>query len=209
MGRARSLVQIQSSRPTMAGRLEVITGCMFSGKSEELIRRVDRANIAGQTTLLFKPHLDDRYSKNAVVTHYGREFEAKLLKTGEESISTLGEAVGSEELEGLDIVAFDEGNFFSEDLSSLVLEIVSRDKRVIVAGLDLTFAGDPFHPMPRLMAEADRLDKLHAVCTECGDAATRTQRLVDGNPAPADDQVIKVGGKGDYEARCRDCWELG
>ncbi|MFW6006079.1 MAG: thymidine kinase [Candidatus Bipolaricaulota bacterium] len=193
----------------MAGRLEVITGCMFSGKSEELIRRVDRANIAGQTTLLFKPRLDDRYSKNAVVTHYGREFEAKLLKTGEESVSTLDEAAGSEELEDSDIVAFDEGNFFSKDLSSLVLELVSRDKRVIVAGLDLTFAGDPFHPMPRLMAEADRLDKLHAVCTECGEAATRTQRLIDGDPAPADDQVIKVGGKGDYEARCRDCWELG
>ncbi|MBS3826013.1 thymidine kinase [Candidatus Bipolaricaulota bacterium] len=209
MGRARSLVQIQSSRPTMAGRLEVITGCMFSGKSEELIRRVDRANIAGQTTLLFKPLLDDRYSKNAVVTHYGREFEANLLKTGEESVSTIDEVAGSKKLEDTDVVAFDEGNFFSENLCSLVLELLARDKRVIVAGLDLTFAGDPFHPMPSLMAEADRLNKLHAVCTECGDAATRTQRLIDGEPAPADDQVIKVGGKGDYEARCRDCWELG
>ncbi len=193
----------------MAGRLEVITGCMFSGKSEELIRRVDRANIAGQTTLLFKPHLDDRYSKNAVVTHYGREFEANLLKTGEETLPSLDEVAGPEELEDSDIIAFDEGNFFGEDLTSLVLKLIGKDKRVIVAGLDLTFAGEPFHPMPRLMAEADRLDKLHAVCTECGDAATRTQRLIDGEPAPADDQVIKVGGKGAYEARCRDCWELG
>ena len=209
MGRARSLVQIQSSRPTMAGRLEVITGCMFSGKSEELIRRVDRANIAGQTTLLFKPHIDNRYSKNAVVTHYGREFEAKLLKTGDETISELGEVAGYSRLESVDLVAFDEGNFFSKELTELIRDLIAREKRVIVAGLDLTFAGEPFHPMPELMAEADRLDKLHAVCTECGDAATRTQRLINGKPAPADDEVIKVGGKGDYEARCRDCWELG
>ncbi|MFB6290851.1 MAG: thymidine kinase [Candidatus Bipolaricaulia bacterium] len=193
----------------MVGRLEVITGCMFSGKSEELIRRVDRANIAGQTTLLFKPHLDDRYSKNAVVTHYGREFEAKLLKTGKESVSELGEVAGPDKLESVDLVAFDEGNFFSVELTEVIGDLITRNKRVIVAGLDLTFAGEPFHPMPELMAEADRLDKLHAVCTECGDAATRTQRLIDGEPAPADDQVIKVGGKGDYEARCRDCWELG
>ena len=182
---------------------------MFSGKSEELIRRVDRANIAGQTTLLLKPHLDDRYSKNAVVTHYGREFEAKLLKTDQETIPTLEEVAGAEVVEGADIVAFDEGNFFSKKLFSLVEGLIVRDKRVIVAGLDLTFAGEPFHPIPELMADSDRLDKLHAVCTECGDSATRTQRLIDGEPAPADDELIKVGGKGDYEARCRDCWELG
>jgi len=182
---------------------------MFSGKSEELIRRVDRANIAGQTTLLLKPHLDDRYSKNAVVTHYGREFEARLLKTDRESVSTLVDVAGEEALKKVDLIAFDEGNFFSEKLFSLVEELIELDKRVIVAGLDLTFAGEPFHPMPELMADSDRLDKLHAVCTECGAAATRTQRLIDGEPAPADDEVIKVGGKGDYEARCRDCWELG
>jgi len=193
----------------MSGRLEVITGCMFSGKSEELIRRVDRANIAGQSTLLFKPHLDDRYSKNAVVTHYGREFEAKLLKTEEETVPSLGEVAGYSSLESADMIAFDEGNFFSEKLPDLIRDLIARDKRIIVAGLDLTFAGEPFHPMPELMAEADRLDKLHAVCTECGDSATRTQRLINGKPAPADDEVIKVGGKGDYEARCRDCWELG
>ncbi|MFW6190369.1 MAG: thymidine kinase [Candidatus Bipolaricaulota bacterium] len=191
------------------GRLEVITGCMFSGKSEELIRRIDRAAIAGQDTSLFKPHLDDRYSKSAVVTHYGREFEANLLHTGEESINSLAELIGEKELENVDLVAFDEGNFFTEELADLVDELIHSGKRVIVAGLDLTFAGDPFYPMPELMAESDRLDKLHAVCTECGGEATRTQRLIDGEPAPADDQVIKVGGKGDYEARCRDCWELG
>ncbi len=182
---------------------------MFSGKSEELIRRIDRANIAGQNTLIFKPHFDDRYSKDAVVTHYGREFEATLLKVEKENLYSLREAVGEKTLMEADLVAFDEGNFFSEELISLARKLVEGDKRVIVAGLDLTFAGDPFHPMPELMARADRLNKLHAVCTKCGSEATRTQRLIDGKPAPADDEVIKVGGLGDYEARCRDCWELG
>src|SRR6056297_2365026 len=103
MGRARSLVQIQSSRPIMAGRLEVITGCMFSGKSEELIRRIDRANIAGQKTLILKPHFDDRYSKDAVVTHYGREFEAKLLTTDEETMDSVVEVIGVDSLEATDL----------------------------------------------------------------------------------------------------------
>jgi len=193
----------------MAGRLEVITGCMFSGKSEELIRRIDRANIAGQDTIILKPHFDDRYSKDAVVTHYGRKFQANLLEVNREGISTLQEIVGQGVLERSDLVAFDEGNFFSEKLIGLVRGLIHEDKRVIVAGLDLTFAGEPFHPMPELMARADRLDKLHAVCTKCGKEATRTQRLIDGKPAPADDDVIRVGGLGDYEARCRECWEMG
>lgn len=192
----------------MSGRLEVITGCMFSGKSEELIRRLDRANIAGLNTLLFIPRLDTRYSEDAVVTHYGREFDANPVPTDIDSVSSLKNYV-EKALEEADIVAFDEGNFFSEKLFPLVEELIARNKRVIVAGLDLTFAGEPFHPMPALMADSDRLDKLHAVCTECGGKATRTQRLIDGEPAPADDEVIKVGGKGDYEARCRDCWKLG
>ena len=193
----------------MAGRLEVITGCMFSGKSEELIRRVDRANIAGQNTLLLKPHLDDRYSKNAVVTHYGREFEAKLLASDEENLPSLIKTAGGSKVARADVIAFDEGNFFSEKLVDLVEKLIkSEEKRVIVAGLDLTFAGEPFHPMPELMAKADDSNKLHAVCVKCGSQATRTQRLIDGEPAPADDEVIKVGGEDDYEARCRDCWEL-
>lgn len=191
------------------GRLEVITGCMFSGKSEELIRRVDRAKIGGLTTLLFIPRVDTRYSKDAVVTHYGRKFEAKRIPSGIESASLLEEIVGEEKLEKCNLIAFDEGNFFGENFKQLILELIDKGKRVIVAGLDLTFAGDPFHPMPGLMAEADRLDKLHAVCMECGDNATRTQRLIGGEPAPKDDKVVKLGGKGDYEARCRDCWKIG
>ncbi|MCX6100465.1 MAG: thymidine kinase [Candidatus Bipolaricaulota bacterium] len=172
---------------TQGRQLEVITGCMFSGKTEELIRRLERVRIARGEILLFKPTIDDRYSTTSVMTHYGREFAAHL--------------------ERATVVAFDEGNFFSELLPSLCEDLVTRGKRVIVAGLDLTFAGEPFGPMPTLLALADRVDKLEAVCVKCGGAATRSQRLVDGRPASANGPVIQVGGLGSYEARCRDCYE--
>jgi len=193
----------------MNGRLEVITGCMFSGKTEELIRRLERVRIAHGEILLFKPTIDNRYKRNAIVTHYGREFDAHLLVPGHESIGTLSDMVGEKKLGKATVMAFDEGNFFSEKLPVLCEELVAMGKRVIVAGLDLTFAGEPFSPMPILMALADQIDKLHAVCVKCGKDATRTQRLINGKPAPFDDPVIKVGGIGSYEARCRDCYERG
>ena len=188
-------------------QLEVIVGCMFSGKTEELIRRLERVRIAGRKILLFKPTIDDRYDMNAVVTHYGREFAAHLLEPGEETIDTLKESVGEDALEQAAVVAFDEGNFFSERLPGLCQELVAMGKRVIVAGLDLTFAEEPFEPMPKLMALADRVDKLQAVCVVCGGVATRSQRLIDGKPAPVDGPVIQVGGVGSYEARCRVCYQ--
>jgi len=188
-------------------QLEVIVGCMFSGKTEELIRRLERVRIAGRKILLFKPTIDDRYSTDAVVTHYGREFAAHLLSPGAETIEALSTLVGRETIEEAAVVAFDEGNFFSEQLPDLCQQLVGMGKRVIVAGLDLTFAGEPFEPMPRLMALADRVDKLQAVCVVCGGIATRSQRLIDGKPAPADGPVIQVGGVGSYEARCRACYE--
>ena len=191
------------------GRLEVITGCMFSGKTEELIRRLERVRIARKEIVLFKPTIDNRYSERAVVTHYGREFAAHLLPPGEESLVTLERIVGNNEIKSATVIAFDEGNFFSEKLPALCEELVSSGKRVIVAGLDLTFAGEPFGPMPTLMSLADDVDKLHAVCVKCGGEATRTQRLIDGKPAPATDAVIKVGGTEFYEARCRSCYEPG
>jgi len=194
---------------TKGGRLEVITGCMFSGKTEELIRRLERVRIARGQILLFKPTTDDRYSQSAIVTHYGREFDAILLVPGHESFGTLVDMVMEKKLGKSTVVAFDEGNFFSDKLPTLCEELVAIGKRVIVAGLDLTFAGKPFGPMPTLMALADQVDKLHAVCVKCGKNATRSQRLIDGKPAPFDDPVIKVGGIGSYEARCRDCWEKG
>ncbi len=192
---------------TMMPQLEVITGCMFSGKTEELIRRLERVRIAKGSVLLFKPTIDDRYSETAVVTHYGREFEAYLLSPGKETIGELERLVGADALSDASVIAFDEGNFFSEIFPSLCEELVARDKRVIVAGLDLTFAGEPFGPMPLLMALADRVDKLQAVCVKCGGVATRSQRLIDGRPAPKDGPVIQVGGIGTYEARCRRCFE--
>jgi len=193
----------------MVGRLEVITGCMFSGKTEELIRRLERVRIARGKILLFKPTIDNRYSDTAVVTHYGREFPAHLLPPGEETLEKLLEIAGEEALAESTVIAFDEGNFFSDRFPELCEELVEMGKRVIVAGLDLTFAGEPFGPMPTLMALADQVDKLHAVCVKCGAPATRSQRLIDGRPAPPDDAVIKIGGQEVYEARCRNCYEKG
>jgi len=188
-------------------RLEVITGCMFSGKTEELIRRLVRVRIAKGNILLMKPTIDDRYAENAVMTHYGRAFDAHQLEPGNETIEGMIESVGEDVLEAAAVIAFDEGNFFSVALPSLCQELVRRGKRVIVAGLDLTFAEEPFGPMPMLMALADRIDKLQAVCVRCGAIATRSQRLVDGQPAPTDGPVIVVGGAESYEARCRNCYE--
>ena len=188
-------------------QLEVITGCMFSGKTEELIRRLERVRIARGKLLLFKPTIDDRYSTNSVMTHYGRAFDAHLLEPGRETLETLIGLVGAETLDLASVIAFDEGNFFSDKLPSLCQVLVGSGKRVIVAGLDLTFAEEPFGPMPRLMALADRVDKLQAVCMKCGGTATRSQRLFDGQPAPTDGPVIQIGGAETYEARCRQCFE--
>jgi thymidine kinase len=191
----------------MANRqLEIITGCMFSGKTEELIRRLERVRIAGRKILLFKPTIDDRYAESAVVTHYGREFAAHQLPPGEETLDRLIQIVGADALSEAAVIAFDEGNFFTDRLTDLCQELVSMGKRVIVAGLDLTFAEEPFGPMGHLMSLADRVDKLQAVCVQCGGVATRSQRLIDGKPAPTDGPVIQVGGVGSYEARCRNCY---
>jgi thymidine kinase len=187
-------------------QLEIITGCMFSGKTEELIRRLERVRIAGRAILLFKPTIDDRYASTAVVTHYGREFAAHQLPPGEETLDRLTAIVGTDVLAKAAVVAFDEGNFFSNRLTDLCQDLVAMGKRVIVAGLDLTFAEEPFGPMGPLMSLADRVDKLQAVCVKCGGVATRSQRLIDGRPAPANGPVIQVGGVGSYEARCRNCY---
>jgi thymidine kinase len=180
---------------------------MFSGKTEELIRRLERVRIARGEILLFKPTIDDRYGREMVMTHYGRKFPAYLLAPGDETIGALERIVGKESLDCATVVAFDEGNFFSERLPALCEELVERGKRVIVAGLDLTFAGAPFGPMPTLLALADRVDKLEAVCVKCGAPATRSQRLVNGLPAPSTGPIVQVGGIGTYEARCRSCLE--
>ena len=191
----------------MAGQLEVIVGCMFSGKTEELIRRLHRLRFGHQEYLLMKPTIDDRYGQTAVSTHYGRKLEGFSLVPGNETLAELTKIVGKERLDSADVVAFDEGQFFSDKLPKLCEDLVAMGKRVIVAGLDLDFRAQPFGPMPHLMALADKVDKLQAVCVKCGRPATRTQRLVNGKPASLSDPLIVIGGAETYEARCRDCYK--
>jgi thymidine kinase len=189
------------------GHLEVITGCMFSGKTKELLRRLERLVFAKLPYILIKPTIDDRRNPDTVSTHDEKEFPAQKLEPGQETMANLISVVGAGALDRADTVAFDEGNFFSEKLPGLVNDLVDRGKRVIVAGLDMTFTGEPFGPMPQLLALAKRVDKLQAVCLRCGaDDATMTQRLIDGRPAPIDGPTIQVGGSGSYESRCLACW---
>lgn len=187
----------------MAGKLEVITGCMFAGKTEELLRRVERARIAKKRVLLFKPALDTRYSAKEVVTHYGRALPCFRLPTRltlEELERRMGEDLGK-----ADVVAFDEAHFFGPEFPKVCEALVGHGKRVIVAGLDLNFRGEPFGPMPELLALADEVLKLQAVCVVCGKPATRSQRLIDGKPAREGPEIL-VGGLESYEARCRNCF---
>lgn len=186
----------------MAGRLEVITGPMFAGKTEELLRRVERARIAKKSVLLFKPEIDVRYAKEAVVTHNGRSLPCLLLPLTV-SWSRFLEVVPEAHFRNTEVFAFDEAHFFGPEFPHLCESLVAQGKRVIVAGLDLNFRGEPFGPMPILLALADEVVKLSAVCTVCGAPATRSQRLVDGKPATAGPEIL-IGGLESYEPRCRD-----
>ncbi len=184
----------------MAGKLEVITGPMFAGKTEELLRRVERARIAKKTVILFKPELDTRYAREQVVTHNGRAFPCFLLPSALDPQTFAARA--PKEWENAEVLAFDEAHFFGTAFPVLCEALVARGKRVIVAGLDLNFRGEPFGPMPALLALADEVQKLSAVCTVCGNPATRSQRLVDGRPVIEGPEVL-IGGLETYEPRCR------
>ncbi len=177
------------------GWLELIVGPMFSGKSEELIRRVTRALIAKQWVQVFKPAIDDRYDTVKVASHAGRTLTADAVTDIDDLRAQL--------LPSTRVVAIDEGQFFDDSLAELVIEKADEGKRVIVAGLDLDFRGEPFGPIPRLLAHAEMVAKLTAICS-CGCAATRTQRLIQGQPAHVDDPVILVGAADSYEPRCRE-----
>ena len=187
--------------PYQSGWLEVIAGPMFSGKSEELIRRVKRVLIAGQKVRVFKPRLDDRYHASDVVSHDGERVRAEPVAGSSEMRSRL-------QGEDVQVVAVDEAQFFDDGLPELLEELAANGVRVIVAGLDMDFRGEPFGVMPTLMARAEFVEKLSAVCVRCGRAATRTQRLVDGKPARYDEPVILVGAAEAYEPRCRACHEV-
>ena len=180
--------------------LEVIVGSMFSGKSEELIRRVKRAVIARRTVQVFKPAIDDRYGVEVVRSHDGDSFQARPVRSSEEILSLV--------LPETTVVGIDEVQFFDAAVVQIVRDLVTSGRRVICAGLDLDFRGEPFGPVPVLLALAERVDKLEAICVVCGEPATRTQRIVNGVPAFYDDPIIVIGAKEAYEARCRMCHEV-
>ena len=187
--------------PFRGGFLEVITGPMFSGKSEELIRRTTRAFIARQRVQVFKPALDTRYDDLhggvAVASHNGRTLDALAVPDVTRMRVMLdGEA---------QVVAIDEGQFLTHELVTFACDLAEAGKRVLIAGLDLDFRGEPFGPIPELLARAESVTKLTAICVRCGAAATRTQRLIGGHPAHFDDPVILVGAAESYEPRCRAC----
>jgi thymidine kinase len=177
------------------GTIEVITGSMFSGKTDELIRRLRRARIARQHIQVFKPSIDVRYEKGKVTSHAGTEFEATPVESAGEVPALVQK--------GTTVVALDEAQFFDAAIVPVVQQLADRGLRVIVAGLDMDFRGEPFGPMPALMAQAELVDKLHAICMVCGESATRTQRLINGRPAHYHDPVVVVGASELYEARCR------
>lgn len=183
-----------------ASWLEVIVGSMFSGKSEELIRRVKRAAIAKQNVVVFKPALDHRYGVERVAAHNGMYVACNPVSTPEEILGKVEEDT--------DVVAIDEVQFFAGSIVPVCQQLVEAGKRVIVAGLDQDFRGEPFGIVPTLMALADQVTKLNAICVVCGRTASRTQRLIDGAPAKYDDPIILIGATENYEARCNLCHQV-
>jgi thymidine kinase len=177
------------------GSIEVICGSMFCGKTDELIRRLRRATIARQKVQVFKPAIDNRYDEQRVASHAGSTFEAIAISKSKEILDQLPD--------GTTVVGIDEAQFFDSEIVNVAESLADRGIRVIVAGLDMNFKGEPFGCMPQFMALAERVDKLQAICMVCGEPASRTQRLVNGLPARYDDPEIIVGASEMYEARCR------
>ncbi len=189
------------ARDGREGSIEVITGVMFSGKSEELLRRVRRALIARRSVQVFKSHLDDRYSGiRAISSHDGRRVEARPVSSSLE--------IAEQTRNDVDVVAIDEVQFLDSGIIEVANRLADRGIRVIISGTDMDFRGEPFGPIGPLLAVAESIDKLHAICVVCGDLATRNQRLIDGRPAVAEGPTIQVGGSETYEARCRHCHEV-
>jgi len=178
------------------GSIEVVCGSMFSGKTDELIRRLVRATIAKQKVQVFKPAIDVRYAVEKVTSHAGSNFDAIPVEKASEIL---------EKLEAdITVVGIDEAQFLDPEIVKIAQDLAAQGIRVLVAGLDMDFKGEPFGPMPVLMSLAESVEKLHAICMVCGDEASRTQRLVNGKPARYDDPVVIVGASEMYEARCRE-----
>ncbi|MEC9376497.1 MAG: thymidine kinase [Candidatus Neomarinimicrobiota bacterium] len=178
--------------PLNSGWIEVICGSMFSGKTEELIRRLRRAQIAKMNITIFKPHLDSRYSDDHIVSHNQLKMKSRIVKSTDEILKLAQDA---------DVIGIDEGQFFDDSILDICKTLADSRKRVIVAGLDTDFRGLPFGPMPQLMCEADYLDKLRAICVKCGNPASYTQRT------SSDAEQVVIGELDKYEARCRNCFQ--
>jgi len=178
-----------------SGAVEVIVGSMFSGKTDELIRRLRRATIAKQKVQVFKPAIDDRFAEAKVTSHAGNDFDALPIQSAVQIFDHLDKETT--------VVAVDEAQFFDPEIIQIIQRLADSGVRVIAAGLDTDFRGEPFGPMPTLMAQAERVDKVHAICMVCAEEASRTQRLLDGKPAHFNDPVVVIGASELYEARCR------
>ena len=183
------------------GWIECICGSMFSGKSEELLRRIKRGVIAKQKVLLFKPSIDNRYDENRVSTHNGNSYDSISIEKSPDILNFVKDTK-------YDIIGIDEIQFFDNDIVKIINKLADDGIRVIVAGLDMDFKAEPFHPMPEIMAISEMVTKLHAVCNKCGKEASRSQRLINGKPAKYDDPVVVIGASESYEARCRHCHEI-
>ena len=183
------------------GWIECICGSMFSGKSEELLRRIKRGVIAKQKVLLFKPSIDNRYDENRVSTHNGNSYDSISIEKSSDILNFVKDTK-------YDIIGIDEIQFFHNDIVKIINKLADDGIRVIVAGLDMDFKAEPFHPMPEIMAISEMVTKLHAVCNKCGKEASRSQRLINGKPAKYDDPIVVIGASESYEARCRHCHEI-
>jgi thymidine kinase len=182
------------------GWIEVVSGVMFSGKSEELLRRVRRATLARKRVQVFRSHLDERYGGLLLSSHDGGRIESQPISSSRELMERCRR--------GTEVVAVDEAQFLDAGIVDVANALADSGIRVIIAGTDMDFRGRPFGPMGALLAVAERVDKLQAICVRCGALATRNQRLIDGRPAPAEGPTIQVGGLESYEARCRACHEV-
>ena len=192
---------MNSKKNIHTGSLEMICGPMFSGKTEELIRRLRRSQIAKQKVAIFKHAIDNRYNIESVTSHNGSKISAHAVDNG---IFITEEA----EKNNYAVVGIDEVQFFSNDIITTICDLVENGTRVIAAGFDLDFRGVPFGPMPILLAIADKVTKLHAICTICGDEAMYTQRLTNNKPAKYDEPLVLIGAEETYTARCRSCYRM-
>ena len=182
------------------GNLEVIVGPMFAGKSEELIRRINRLKYAKKNYVVFKPKIDNRYSENEVCSHQLRKEPSIIIEKAKEILEHVNQDT--------EVVCIDEVQFFDDEIIEIIDYLANNGKRVIVAGLDMDFKGDPFMVVAKLLAKAEYVTKLTAICAVCGKEATMTQRLISGEPAKRTDPVVLVGASESYEPRCRHCHKV-